>query len=156
MIPLLAVNLAVGLARLPVGAFALVTLVGAFPFAALYALAGAQVATLSRPGDVVNAPIFAAMGALAAAPFAAKGVVQWREARRRLAGYAKPRRFDYNLVVIGAGSAGLVSAYVAAAARARVALIEADEMGGECLNTGCIPSKALTRPAEPAPMTTRL
>lgn len=59
----------------------------------------------------------------------------------------KPRRFDANLVVIGAGSAGLVSAYIGAAARARVVLIEEDRMGGDCLNTGCIPSKALIRSA---------
>ena len=65
------------------------------------------------------------------------------ETAPRLRRWARPKRFDYNLVVIGAGSAGLVSAYVAAAAGARVALVEAGPMGGECLNTGCVPSKAL-------------
>src|SRR5690606_18974551 len=52
-------------------------------------------------------------------------------------------RFDYNLLVIGAGSAGLVSAYIGATVKAKVALIERDKMGGDCLNTGCVPSKAL-------------
>ena len=61
--------------------------------------------------------------------------------------WRRPRRFDYNLVVIGAGSAGLTAAYVAAAAKAKVALIEKDRMGGDCLNTGCVPSKALIRSA---------
>ena len=56
-------------------------------------------------------------------------------------------KYNYNLVVIGAGSAGLVTSYVAAAAKAKVALIERDEMGGDCLNTGCVPSKALIRSA---------
>ena len=51
--------------------------------------------------------------------------------------------YDANLVVIGAGSAGLVSAYIAAAVKARVILIERGKMGGDCLNTGCVPSKSL-------------
>ncbi len=59
----------------------------------------------------------------------------------------RPRHFDRNLVVLGAGSAGLVSAYIAAAVRARVTLIERDKMGGDCLNTGCVPSKAFIRSA---------
>ncbi len=62
--------------------------------------------------------------------------------------YSKPKHFDYNLVVIGAGSAGLVSAYIAAAVKAKVALIEKHKMGGDCLNTGCVPSKALIRSAK--------
>lgn len=59
----------------------------------------------------------------------------------------KPRSFDYNLVVLGGGSAGLVSAYIAAQVKAKVALIEKEKMGGDCLNTGCVPSKALIRSA---------
>ncbi|KMP11053.1 pyridine nucleotide-disulfide oxidoreductase [Candidatus Nitromaritima sp. SCGC AAA799-C22] len=54
-------------------------------------------------------------------------------------------KYDYNIVVIGAGSAGLVSAYIASAVKAKVALIEKHKMGGDCLNTGCVPSKALIR-----------
>src|SRR5690606_14173708 len=66
------------------------------------------------------------------------------------AGWQKPDHFDYNLLVIGGGSAGLVSAYIAAAVKAKVALIEKDKMGGDCLNTGCVPSKALIRSAKAA------
>jgi pyruvate/2-oxoglutarate dehydrogenase complex dihydrolipoamide dehydrogenase (E3) component len=62
-------------------------------------------------------------------------------------GHTRPKRFDYNLVVIGAGSAGLVSAYIGSAVKAKVALIEKHQMGGDCLNTGCVPSKALLRTA---------
>lgn len=65
-------------------------------------------------------------------------------------GFRKPRRFDNNLTVIGAGSAGLVSSYIAAAVKARVTLIEKHRMGGDCLNTGCVPSKALIRSAKMA------
>ena len=62
----------------------------------------------------------------------------------------KPNKFDRNLIVIGAGSAGLVSAYIGAAIKARVTLIEAGAMGGDCLNTGCVPSKALIKCARVA------
>ena len=52
-------------------------------------------------------------------------------------------KHDYNIIVIGAGSGGLVSAYIAAILQAKVALIEKHKMGGDCLNTGCVPSKAI-------------
>ncbi len=61
---------------------------------------------------------------------------------------AKPKQFDNNLVVIGAGSGGLVTSYIAAAVKAKVTLIEKHKMGGDCLNTGCVPSKALIRSAK--------
>ena len=66
-----------------------------------------------------------------------------------------PARFDRNLIVIGAGSAGLVAAYIAAAVNARVTLIEKDRMGGDCLNTGCVPSKALIKSARVAALIRR-
>jgi len=64
--------------------------------------------------------------------------------------WKKPKRFDRNLIVIGGGSAGLVSAYIAAMVKAKVTLVEAHEMGGDCLNTGCVPSKALIKSAKVA------
>ncbi|WP_234994887.1 dihydrolipoyl dehydrogenase family protein [Microbulbifer donghaiensis] len=63
---------------------------------------------------------------------------------------SKPRKFDRNLIVFGAGAAGLVSAYIAAAVKAKVTLVEAGAMGGDCLNTGCVPSKALIKCARVA------
>ncbi len=65
-----------------------------------------------------------------------------------MSGWTKPRRFERNLVVIGGGAAGLVTAYIAAAVKAKVTLIEKHKMGGDCLNTGCVPSKALIRSAK--------
>ena len=65
-----------------------------------------------------------------------------------LSKYNRPKTFDYNLIVIGAGSAGLVTSYIAAVVKSKVALIEKYKMGGDCLNTGCVPSKALIRSAK--------
>ena len=59
-------------------------------------------------------------------------------------------KYDNNLVVIGGGSAGLIAALIAATVRARVTLIEKGAMGGDCLNTGCVPSKTLIRSAKVA------
>ncbi|MDH3379999.1 MAG: dihydrolipoyl dehydrogenase, partial [Gammaproteobacteria bacterium] len=81
-------------------------------------------------------------------PLLAKKIVDLVKARRVLGDYPKPKTFDRNLVVIGAGSAGLVTAYIAAAIKADVTLIEKHKMGGDCLNTGCVPSKALIRSAK--------
>ena len=88
--------------------------------------------------------------------FTLLGLFRYREKRagrnQGAQGYAKGKAKDrvvrLNLVVIGAGSAGLVSAYIAAATKAKVALVEKHRMGGDCLNTGCVPSKALIRSAK--------
>jgi len=61
---------------------------------------------------------------------------------------ARPSSFDRDIIVLGAGSGGLVSAYIGAVVRAKVTLIEKNAMGGDCLNTGCVPSKALIRSAK--------
>jgi pyruvate/2-oxoglutarate dehydrogenase complex dihydrolipoamide dehydrogenase (E3) component len=81
-------------------------------------------------------------------PLIAKRIIDIVKSRKAFEGWEKPAKFDYNLIAIGAGSGGLVSAYIAAAVKARVALIEKDKMGGDCLNTGCVPSKALIRSAK--------
>ena len=134
---------------MPARTFALVTLIGALPIVVLYVLAGEQFATIdaarrrlerARPDRFVRASGRAASPSRRSAAGARRAP--------ELKPWPRPRKFDYNLIVIGAGSAGLVTAYVAAAARARVALIERGEMGGDCLNTGCVPSKALIRSAK--------
>ena len=148
VIPFFAINLAIGLTRMSARTFAFATLIGAWPMVTIFVLSGEQFTTIARPSDILSPRILLALFALAAGPFAFKAIGGWRETRMRLTAWPKPRRFDYNLVVIGAGSAGLVTAYVAAAARAKVALIEQGAMGGDCLNTGCVPSKALIRSAK--------
>ncbi|WP_240547057.1 FAD-dependent oxidoreductase [Mesorhizobium tianshanense] len=146
--PFFLVNVAMGLTRMPVITFAWVSQLGALPGTILYVNAGNQLGSIENAGDILSPRIILAFAALAALPFAAKAGSAWWGNRNALRKWRRPRRFDYNLLVIGAGSAGLVTAYIAAAARARVALIEQGKMGGDCLNTGCIPSKALIRSAK--------
>lgn len=146
--PFFLVNLAMGLTRMPVITFAWVSQLGALPATLVYVNAGQQLVSIEQPGDILSARIILAFVALAAVPFVAKGAMSMWSDRAALRRWQRPQQFDYNLVVIGAGSAGLVSAYIAATARARVALIEQGEMGGDCLNTGCVPSKALIRSAK--------
>jgi pyruvate/2-oxoglutarate dehydrogenase complex dihydrolipoamide dehydrogenase (E3) component/uncharacterized membrane protein YdjX (TVP38/TMEM64 family) len=148
VIPFFLVNMAMGLTRMRVITFAWVSQLGALPATVVYVNAGNQFASIENAGDIISPRIILAFAALAALPFVAKAGSTWWSGRNALRTWRRPRRFDYNLIVIGAGSAGLVTAYIAAAARARVALIEQGEMGGDCLNTGCIPSKALIRSAK--------
>lgn len=146
--PFFLVNLAMGLTRMPVITFAWVSQLGALPATILYVNAGSQLGSIENAGEIFSARIVLAFAALAALPFAAKTAGSWWGNRNALRKWQRPRHFDYNLIVIGAGSAGLVTAYIAATARARVALIEQGKMGGDCLNTGCIPSKTLIRSAK--------
>ncbi|MEO5756350.1 MAG: FAD-dependent oxidoreductase [Mesorhizobium sp.] len=148
VIPFFLVNLAMGLTRMPALTFAWVSQLGMLPGTAVYVNAGRQLGSIENAGDILSARIVLAFAALAALPFVAKGGTAWWDRRNALRNWSRPARFDYNLIVVGAGSAGLVTAYIAATARARVALIEQSEMGGDCLNTGCVPSKALIRSAK--------
>lgn len=148
IIPFFIVNLVIGLTKMRPLTFAWVSQLGMLPVTVLYVNAGDQLATIQNARDILSWRLLAALVAVALFPFAAKAAAGWRATRALYANWPRPKRTDYNLVVIGAGSAGLVTAYIAAAAKARVALIERDEMGGDCLNTGCVPSKALIRSAK--------
>jgi pyruvate/2-oxoglutarate dehydrogenase complex dihydrolipoamide dehydrogenase (E3) component/uncharacterized membrane protein YdjX (TVP38/TMEM64 family) len=141
-IPFFVINLAMGLTKIPVRTFYLVSQLGMLPATVVFIYAGTQLATFR-----ISAGLIVALSLLAIFPFAARRVVEALRARRVYRGFRRPARFDRNLVVIGGGSAGLVSAYIAAAVKAKVTLIERDRMGGDCLNTGCVPSKALIRTA---------
>ena len=83
-------------------------------------------------------------------PIVAKKIIDGVRSRKVYARWAdkKPRQFDRNVVVIGGGSAGLVTSYIAAAVKAKVTLVERHQLGGDCLYTGCVPSKALIRSAK--------
>ncbi|PKM14425.1 MAG: pyridine nucleotide-disulfide oxidoreductase [Gammaproteobacteria bacterium HGW-Gammaproteobacteria-2] len=145
--PFFIINLLSGLTALPVRTFYWVSQLGMLPGTIAYVFAGTQLAQIESASDVLSPGLIGAFVLLGVLPLLMRKLVQWLQARKVYAGYSKPRHFDYNLIVIGAGSAGLVSAYIGSAVKAKVALIEKHKMGGDCLNTGCVPSKALIRSA---------
>ncbi|MEP6132540.1 FAD-dependent oxidoreductase, partial [Marinobacter sp.] len=146
--PFFLINLAMGLTAMKLKTYALVSWAAMLPGTFVYVNAGTQLSTIETTSDIVSANILLSFALLGVFPLIAKFVVGFIRKRRVYAGWQKPESFDYNLLVIGGGSAGLVSAYIAAAVKAKVALIEKDKMGGDCLNTGCVPSKALIRSAK--------
>ncbi|WP_018861697.1 MULTISPECIES: FAD-dependent oxidoreductase [unclassified Thioalkalivibrio] len=145
--PFFLINIAMALMPIRAWTFYWVSQVGMLPGTVVYVNAGTQLGLLEGPGDVLSPVLIASFVALGLFPLVARRVVAWMRARHARRGWRRPRRFDRNLVVIGAGSAGLVSAYIAATLRARVTLVESGTMGGDCLNTGCVPSKSLIRTA---------
>ena len=143
LFPLWLINLAMALTPMSAARFYGVSQLGMLPGTLVYVNAGTQLGALHSVRDILSPTVLGSFLLLAAFPLLAKGLSGWLQRRRLRARWQRPRRFDRNLVVIGAGSGGLVAAYVAAAAQARVTLVEAHRMGGDCLNTGCVPSKAL-------------
>ncbi len=148
--PFFLINLAMGLTGMKLRTYALVSWIAMLPGTFVFVNAGTQLGQIQSTGDIVSADLLLSFALLGLFPLIAKFVVGFIRRRKVYAGWQKPDHFDYNLLVIGAGSAGLVSAYIAAAVKARVALIEKHRMGGDCLNTGCVPSKALIRSAKAA------
>jgi dihydrolipoamide dehydrogenase len=146
--PFFVINLVMGLTPIRAVMFYIVSQVGMLPGTFVYVNAGTMLAKIESLKGILSIEILLSFALLGIFPLAAKKLVAFIKARRVLANYPRPQKFDYNLVVIGAGSAGLVTAYIAAAVKAKVALIEKHKMGGDCLNTGCVPSKALLRSAK--------
>jgi pyruvate/2-oxoglutarate dehydrogenase complex dihydrolipoamide dehydrogenase (E3) component/uncharacterized membrane protein YdjX (TVP38/TMEM64 family) len=147
VIPFFVINLAAALTPLRTWTYYWISQLGMLPATVVYVNAGTQLAQVSTPGGILSPSLLGAFALLAVLPSLARVIVVWLRRRRIHRRFKRPRHFDYNLLVIGGGSAGLVTAYIAAALRAGVALIERDKMGGECLNTGCVPSKTLIRSA---------
>jgi pyruvate/2-oxoglutarate dehydrogenase complex dihydrolipoamide dehydrogenase (E3) component/uncharacterized membrane protein YdjX (TVP38/TMEM64 family) len=143
--PFWLINLAMGLTAIRTWTFYWVSQLGMLAGTVVYVYAGTQLGQFR-----ISAGLIAAFVLLGIFPLLAKKVLDVIKARKVYARWEaqRPQRYDYNMVVIGAGSAGLVSAYIAAATKAKVALVEKHRMGGDCLNTGCVPSKALIRSAK--------
>ncbi len=147
LFPFFVINLVMGLTPIRTWTYAWVSQVGMLPGTMVYVNAGTRLGQVDSLAGVLSPGLILSFALLGLFPLLARKALAALKARRALAGHPRPRRFDTNLVVIGAGSGGLVAAYIAAAVRARVTLIEKQAMGGDCLNTGCVPSKALIRPA---------
>ena len=147
VLPFFVINLAIGLTRIRPLTFYGVSQLGMLPGTLVYVNAGTQLGRIDSLAGIVSPGLLGALVLLGVFPLVARRLGDALRARKVYAGWARPRRFDRNLVVIGGGSAGLVTAYIAAAVRAKVTLVEQGDMGGDCLNTGCVPSKALIRSA---------
>jgi pyruvate/2-oxoglutarate dehydrogenase complex dihydrolipoamide dehydrogenase (E3) component len=146
--PFFVVNLVMGLTPIRTATYYWVSQVGMFAGTVVYVYAGTQLAAITSLRGILSPGLLGAFALLGVFPFIARRIVMAMKARKVYAGWLKPGRFDRNVVVIGAGSAGLVTSYIAAAVKAKVTLVERHRMGGDCLNTGCVPSKALIRSAK--------
>jgi pyruvate/2-oxoglutarate dehydrogenase complex dihydrolipoamide dehydrogenase (E3) component/uncharacterized membrane protein YdjX (TVP38/TMEM64 family) len=146
--PFFVINLVMGLTPIRPLSFYWVSQVGMLAGTVVYVNAGTQIAQIESLRGILSADLIVSFTLLGLFPLIAKKAVDLIKARKALRRYPKPKRLARNLVVIGAGSSGLVTAYIAAAVKARVSLIEKHKMGGDCLNTGCVPSKALLRSAK--------
>ncbi len=145
--PFFIINVLMGLTAMRTATFFWVSLAGMLAGTIIYANAGTRLGEISTPSDILSPAVIGSFALLAAFPWLSRWGLGYFKVRGMHARWPKPRRFDRNLVVIGAGAAGLVTSYVAAATRAKVTLIEAHTMGGDCLNFGCVPSKTLIRSA---------
>lgn len=148
--PFFLINLAMGLTGMRLITFYLVSQAGMLLGTIVFVNAGTQLARIESTSDILSPALIGSFVLLGLFPLLAKGVIGWFRKRKIYKGWTRPKRFDRNLVVIGAGAGGLVTAYIAATVRAKVTLIEAHKMGGDCLNTGCVPSKSLIRSARVA------
>jgi pyruvate/2-oxoglutarate dehydrogenase complex dihydrolipoamide dehydrogenase (E3) component len=146
--PFFLINLAMGLTAIPVTTFYWVSQLGMLPGTIVYINAGTQLSQIKTLADVASPMLLGSFALLGIFPLLAKFALDRIKARKVYRRWTKPRRFDRNLIVIGGGAAGLVAAYIGTVARAKVTLVEGRRMGGDCLNFGCVPSKALIRAAK--------
>ena len=153
-IPFFAINLVMGLTPIRTFTFYMVSQIGMLLGTAVYVNAGVQIGNIDELSlsGILSAQLVIGFILLAIMPFIAKSIVNSIQQQRVYKTWKqhKPKQFDVNMVVIGAGSAGLVASLIAAAVKAKVVLIEKHQMGGDCLNTGCVPSKAILRSAKMA------
>ena len=146
--PFFMINLVMGLTPMRAWTFYWVSQVGMLAGTIVYVNAGTQLAAIDSLRGILSPALIGSFALLGIFPLIAKKIVDGVKAKKVYARWTKPASFDRNVVVIGGGSAGLVTAYIAAAVKAKVTLIEKHKLGGDCLNTGCVPSKALIRSAK--------
>ena len=146
--PFFLINLLMGLTPIKAATFYIVSQIGMLAGTIVYVNAGTQLAQIDSLSGILSPALLFSFALLGIFPFIAKKVISIVKAKRVYDNWTKPKTFDRNLIVIGAGAGGLVSSYIAAAVKAKVTLIEAHKMGGDCLNYGCVPSKALIKSAK--------
>ena len=146
--PFFVINLVMGLTTIKLKTFYWVSQAGMLAGTIVFVNAGTQLAQIESAAGILSPGLILSFVLLALLPFIGKRIVAILNARKALKDFKKPDHFDTNLIVIGGGSAGLVTAYIAAAVKAKVTLVERHKMGGDCLNTGCVPSKAIIRSAK--------
>jgi hypothetical protein len=149
-VPFFLINLGMGLTAMKLPVFYVVSQAGMLLGTLVFVNAGTQLAAIESTSDILSPALIGSFVLLGLFPLLTKWVLGLVKRRRLYRRWKRPRSFDRNLLVIGGGAGGLVTAYIAAAVRAKVTLVEADKMGGDCLNTGCVPSKALIRSARAA------
>ncbi|MFU8831951.1 MAG: FAD-dependent oxidoreductase [Wenzhouxiangella sp.] len=145
--PFWVINLVMALTPIKTWTYFWVSQLGMLPATIVYVNAGTQLARIDTMRDILSIQLIGAFALLGLLPLILRWILRLLKRGKVYSGYTKPKQFDYNLIVIGAGAAGLVSSYIGATVNAKVALIEKNAMGGDCLNTGCVPSKALLRTA---------
>ena len=146
--PFFIINLVMGITQIGVLKYFLVSQAGMLPGTIVYVNAGLQLGSIESLSGILSFDVIASFVLLGIFPLLAKKAVNMMKKKKVYKGHRKPKKIDYDMVVIGAGSAGLVTAYISAAVKAKVALIEKHKMGGDCLNTGCVPSKAIIKSAK--------
>ena len=146
--PFFVINLVMGLTSIKLKTFYWVSQLGMLAGTIVFVNAGTQLAQIESASGIFTLDLILSFALLGLFPFVGKKIVSIIKGRKALSKFTKPDHFDTNMIVIGGGSAGLVTSYIAAAVKAKVTLIERHKMGGDCLNTGCVPSKAIIRSAK--------
>jgi pyruvate/2-oxoglutarate dehydrogenase complex dihydrolipoamide dehydrogenase (E3) component/uncharacterized membrane protein YdjX (TVP38/TMEM64 family) len=146
--PFFLINMLMGVTAFKSWTFYWVSQVGMFLGTFVYINAGTQLAQIDSLSNILSVNLILSFALLGLFPLIAKAIVNMIKKRRVYSKWSKPAQFDRNMIVIGAGAGGLVTSYIAAAVKAKVTLIEAGEMGGDCLNYGCVPSKAIIKSAK--------
>ena len=145
LFPFFVVNLLMGLTAIRTTSFYFASQAGMLIGTAVYVNAGSELSQITSLSGLVSVPVFFSLVLLGVFPLTAKLILSNVQRNKALKRFEKPKKFDANIVVIGAGSAGLVASLITAGAKAKVILIEKHKMGGDCLNTGCVPSKSIIR-----------
>ena len=150
LIPFFALNLLMGLTKMKTWTFFWVSQLGMFAGTVAYVNAGTEIAKITSLRSILSPGLIGSFVLLGLLPLVIKKILDYVKRRKVYARWnaVKPKSFDRNLIVIGGGAGGLVSALIAAAVKAKVTLVEAHKMGGDCLNFGCVPSKALIKSAK--------